>query len=165
MIRKPGGHDSREQSRPRSRCLNMLKRCFSNFKDFLDGRDIGFWNVEIETMLIIEILRHNPCWDVIFWTVKTFPTVEMSFFELSRPKVSIETMSRQIETPRPNDLAFQKVRYKERTNETFLTNWSDPRVLKLFVLAYPQIIILLLFVYPLNKILTLRIPPLVSGLF
>jgi hypothetical protein len=31
----------------------------------------------------------------------------MSFFELSRPKVSIETMSRQIETSRPNFFALQ----------------------------------------------------------
>jgi exonuclease I len=31
----------------------------------------------------------------------------MSFFELSRPKVSIETMSRQIETSRPKLFALQ----------------------------------------------------------
>jgi hypothetical protein len=48
---KPGGLDSREQSR--SRCLDVLRRGFSNCRDFLDS------------------------WDVVF--------------ELSRPKVSIET--------------------------------------------------------------------------
>ena len=33
----------------------------------------------------------STCWDVVFQTVETFLTVEMSVFELSRPKVSIET--------------------------------------------------------------------------
>ncbi len=42
------------------------------------------------------------CCELLFETVENFSTVETSLLKLSRLRLSIETSSRQIETPRPN---------------------------------------------------------------
>ena len=88
-LTNPGGLDSRDQSRSRSR-TSLASRL-----TFLKCRDVGFWNVEIESLdrdknknrdklrlYSIEIVE--ICRDVIFQTVKKISTVEMSFFKLSR---------------------------------------------------------------------------------
>jgi hypothetical protein len=69
---------------------------------FFDSRGIGFLTVKIESLKgnksKIKILWHKQCEDVCFWTVEAILTVEAWVFELS--KVSINTMSRQIKTPK-----------------------------------------------------------------
>ena len=111
----PGGLDSRDQSRSRSRSRTSLasRLTFLKCRDFLDSRDVSFWNVEIESLdrdknknrdklrlYSIEIVE--ICRDVIFQTVEKISTVETSSLPVSRSRVSIETTSRQIETPRAN---------------------------------------------------------------
>ena len=44
--------------------------------------------------------RLLDCWDKLFESVEIFLTVETYFFLVLRSRVSVETMSRQIETPR-----------------------------------------------------------------
>jgi hypothetical protein len=47
--------DSWEQSRSRLRCLDMLRFPFSNCRDFLDSRDVSYLIVEIEISIKISI--------------------------------------------------------------------------------------------------------------
>jgi hypothetical protein len=123
-ITKPGGLDCREQSRSRSRFLDLSRSTFESVEIFSTHRDVLFQTVEIEisikTLTKIEIYRDfrvietvEP-WilncreylnsrDVVFQTVKNFSTVETWFFQMSRSRVSIEITSRQIETPRLTD--------------------------------------------------------------
>ncbi len=103
-------------------------------RDVSIHRDVGFWNVEIESldrdkdktrdklrlyniefveMSFFKLSRKSrlsrchfsncqenlDCRDVIFQTVEKILTVQMSFSKLSRSRLSIETRSRQIETP------------------------------------------------------------------
>ncbi len=65
-----------------------------NWQHFFDSRDMGFWSVE--TFLTV---KTSVVWTVeTFLTVKTFLTVETWVFDLSWPKVSIETIWRQTDT-------------------------------------------------------------------
>ena len=100
---------------------SRLSRCrFSNCRENLDCRDVVFQTVKIETLdwdlnknqeiSIFRVIKTVETWflncqDVIFKTVKKISTVEMSFFKLSRSRLSIETRSRQIVNPTLNCLS------------------------------------------------------------
>ncbi len=105
----PGGLNSWEQSR--LRCVDMLRCTFSNCGDFLDSRDVGFWNVKIKSLdwdlKKIRISRHFTVFKTVetwvlkcqyfldmlrchFWSVKIFSTVEI----FSRVKMSVFQESR-----------------------------------------------------------------------
>ncbi len=94
-LTNPGGLDSRDQSRSRSRTSLASRLTFLKCRDFLDCRDRLSASVEIESLdrdknknqdkqrlYSIEIVK--ICRDVIFQTVEKISTVEMSFFKLSR---------------------------------------------------------------------------------
>ncbi len=70
----------------------------------------------IETVLKIE-----TSWD--FRALTKSRLVKMSFFELSRPKVTIETMSRQIETSRLSVKALS-LKGKDQTLGTIFQTWD-----------------------------------------
>jgi hypothetical protein len=71
----PGGLNSQEQSRSRSRSLYLSKSVFKTCWDFLDGQDqllkVSRLRVSIKISTKNEILGHKPCRYFIFWTVET----------------------------------------------------------------------------------------------
>ena len=113
----PGGLDSRDQSRSRSRTSLASRLTFLKCRENLDCWDRLSASVEIESLdrdknknwdksrlYSIEIVE--ICRDVIFQTVEKISTVKTGSLPVSRSRVSIETRSRQIETPRANFLSF-----------------------------------------------------------
>jgi hypothetical protein len=85
-MNEPGGLDSRDQLRLRSR-LSLVSR--SRLLRLEGG---------VETQL--RFLDHQ---DKLFEIVKIFSAVETYSLPVSRSRVSIETTSRQIKTPRLNN--------------------------------------------------------------
>ncbi len=97
----------------------MSRLTFENRWECPSCRD-QLLKVSIEISTKIEILGHKPCRDFIFWTVENVLPVEINFWKPSRLRVSIETMSRQIETPRAVKMLF------------FCCSWlSDPRRMRI----------------------------------
>ncbi len=78
---KPGGLDSRDQSR--SRFLDLLRQTFKTCRDFMDCRD-EFFFVSIK-IFKIKTFQSRLC------LVKIFSTVDTNCLTMSRLRVSIET--------------------------------------------------------------------------
>ncbi len=144
---KPGGLNSRDQSRLRSRSSFVSRLAFENRQEYPSRWDqLFFFSVEIFKIeifrlrfifveIFIEIVETN--WDFrdlsrifeISWHNQDFfetsgskiltnweisiekcdNIVETDFFSVSRSRVSIETTSRQIETPRLTFFSFSYI--------------------------------------------------------
>jgi hypothetical protein len=87
----PGGLDSRDQSRSRSRTSIVSRLTFENGRDYPSRRDqllkVSRSRVPIEISTKIEILKHKPCRDFIFWTVENILHVKTNFWKLSRMSI------------------------------------------------------------------------------
>jgi hypothetical protein len=97
---KPGGLDIRDRLRSRSRFLDLLRSTFETCQDCPYCWDKIFlsWSrfLKGEQQYCQKNICCTICRNLIFSTVETY------FFPVSRSKLSIETTSRQIETPRLN---------------------------------------------------------------
>ncbi len=108
QVTRPGGLDSREQSRSRSRRLDLSRSVFKTSRDFLDGRDrlleVSRSRLSIKISTKIETLVHKPCRDVVFWTVETYFLKLSKISRRSRStfrSVEIESLDRDhVETNR-----------------------------------------------------------------
>ncbi len=116
VICKVGGLDSQDQSRSRSRTSLASRPVFKTCRDQLF--EMSRSRLSIETKIKIETNRDFiaqklsrfvemsflNCRDQSRQSRPVFKTCRDQLLEVSRSRVSIETMSRQIETPKPSYL-------------------------------------------------------------